>query len=130
MICERKGLRSNQNPVHPTKPQSKIRKVLISDWNKTSHAMDSETALAYLTLTGQLSAAVENAEMFKIVALMSLFNGARTQSAADGELAKESVPCPALVDLFFTFRGPSNLTILPMKHCIASTLCTTAEIAH
>ena len=143
MICERKGLRLNQNPVHPIQPQSKIRKVLISDWNKTSHAMDSETALAYLTLTGQLSAAVENAEMFKIVALMSLFNGARTQSAADGELAKGSVPCPALVDLFmyslsrqrvhdlfFTFRGPSNLTILPMKHCIASTLCTTAEIAH
>ena len=67
--------------------QSKIRKVLISDWNETSHAMDTDTALAYLTLTGQLSAAVENAEMFQIVALMSLFNGARAQSAA-GELAK------------------------------------------
>ena len=51
--------------------------------------MDTDTALAYLTLTGQLSAAVENAEMFQIVALMSLFNGARAQSVA-GELAKES----------------------------------------
>ena len=76
------------SPVDPN-PQSKIRKVLISDWNKTSHAMDTDTALAYLTLTGQLSAAVENAEMFQIVALMSLFNGARAQSVA-GELAKES----------------------------------------
>ena len=70
--------------------------------------MDSETALAYLTLTGQLSAAVENAEMFKIVALMSLFNGARTQSAADGELAKESVPCGPLSTYFSHFADLRN----------------------
>ena len=68
--------------------QNKIRKVLITDWNKTSRAMDTDTALVYLTLTGQLSAAVEDVDMFKIVALMSLFNGARAKSAA-GDLAKE-----------------------------------------
>ena len=53
--------------------------------------MDTDTVLAYLTLSGQLSAAVEDTEMFQIVALMSLFNGARAQSAR-GELAKESDP--------------------------------------
>ena len=50
--------------------------------------MDTDTALVYLTLSGQLSAAVEDGDVFKIVALMSLFNGARAKSAT-GDLAKE-----------------------------------------
>jgi hypothetical protein len=55
--------------------RNKIRKVLITDWNSTCNAMDTDTMLTYLALTGNLSAAVDEMETFKIVALLSLFSG-------------------------------------------------------
>ena len=42
-IMEKANSNVQPNPVYANK-QSKIRKVLISDWNKTSHAMDTDKA--------------------------------------------------------------------------------------
>ena len=60
---------------------TKIKKVLISDWNRTTHAMDTATLLNYLALTGNLATSVEDLEMFKIITLMSLFSGKTATSS-------------------------------------------------
>jgi len=44
--------------------------------------MDTDTVLNYLQLTGNLTAAVEDTETFKLVALVTLFSGKAAESAA------------------------------------------------
>ena len=48
---------------------------MISDWNRSSQAMETDVLMAYLQLTGNLSAAVEDMESFKLVALATLLSG-------------------------------------------------------
>ena len=48
---------------------------MISDWNRSANALDTDALMTYLTLTGNLSAAVEDMESFKLVALATLLSG-------------------------------------------------------
>ena len=55
--------------------KTEIKKVMISDWNVTSNALDTESLLTYLQLSGSLTTTLEDSENFKLIALMALFSG-------------------------------------------------------
>ncbi len=57
--------------VHVCSPQ-----VMVTDWNRSVQAMETDTLMNYIQLTGNLSASVEDMESFKLVALVTLLNGA------------------------------------------------------
>ena len=70
--------------LHP-----KLKKVLVTDWNRTTKAMDSDLLIDYLQLTAKISASVEEQEMFFIIALMILFSGTCAGSTGLSQLEKK-----------------------------------------
>lgn len=55
--------------------RTKIRKVLVTDWNRTAKVMDTDMLLTYLQLSGKLGVSVEDMTNFQLITLISLFSG-------------------------------------------------------